>query len=452
MLAFGATFLLLPTKKLISVYLHTISILLVGTGYYLSYRYVQTEQESGMQEVILDDFAKLERHGFHFLSQVMLAVVVSCLLNFRGGLMRASLTAFSLPIVARLCGVPLEKLHVVHNFSSCFAMILICFYALNVVPHLLSILRQFEMRMKVSLQELGLVRTMIDLWNRLELPSLLALFWVVLCSTEIYVTYKGGTNHLILEENSYRHTGSAAWYIRCLLVFANCCKTPLSLLAFCSATAYFSWLTLFSTKLLLKSDGDDTNAVASMEVFNSGHAEAFTLLLLSVQTELIDRPPLERALLIVIILFIVFSSLLQSIFDILEPILLRISAAHLTDGWRHAKALSLSAALFILPIVMSTSIATLLPVDFWLMIIISSCVLTSVQTLGALAIYCLFLYDGWGRRAPWDRLDDYVFICRAVTRVLEFFVAVFVIAYGVYESIFGEWSWINSSVRIRFLL
>jgi len=60
----------------------------------------------------------------------------------------------------------------------------------------------------------------------------------------------------------------------------------------------------------------------------------------------------------------------------------------------------------------------------------------------------LFFYDGWGRGAPWDRLDDYIFVCRAITRVLEFLVAVFVIAYGIYESIFGEWSWINSSILL----
>lgn len=66
---FGLTFVALPVQQLISLYLHIVSVLLLGTAYYLSYHYVQDEQLK-QGEVFLDNFANLERHGFHFLSQV----------------------------------------------------------------------------------------------------------------------------------------------------------------------------------------------------------------------------------------------------------------------------------------------------------------------------------------------------------------------------------------------
>ena len=41
------------------------------------FRYVRLEQESAEPELQLDDFIKLERHGFHFLAQVRFVLSLS---------------------------------------------------------------------------------------------------------------------------------------------------------------------------------------------------------------------------------------------------------------------------------------------------------------------------------------------------------------------------------------
>lgn len=62
-------FFLLPLYKLVQVYFHIFSLLLFSVAHYLSARYVQLEQD-GDPDLKLDDFTKLERHGFHILAQV----------------------------------------------------------------------------------------------------------------------------------------------------------------------------------------------------------------------------------------------------------------------------------------------------------------------------------------------------------------------------------------------
>ena len=62
-------------------------------------------------------------------------------------------------------------------------------------------------------------------------------------------------------------------------------------------------------------------------------------------------------------------------------------------------------------------------------------------------VYTLFMYDSI-RSEPWENLDDIIYLARAVTRVMEFIVAVFVVLYGLKESLFGAWSWINSAILI----
>jgi len=62
--------LFLPTKRLLNVYANLTALTLLTLAHYMSTRYVQLELADGQNVVQLDEFVKLERHGFHFLAQV----------------------------------------------------------------------------------------------------------------------------------------------------------------------------------------------------------------------------------------------------------------------------------------------------------------------------------------------------------------------------------------------
>lgn len=62
-------------------------------------------------------------------------------------------------------------------------------------------------------------------------------------------------------------------------------------------------------------------------------------------------------------------------------------------------------------------------------------------------IYFLFMVELFCTD-PIDSLDEVIYWVNAISRVLEFMVALCVVAYGTWESLFGEWSWMGASVII----
>ncbi|PKK17529.1 early B-cell factor 4 [Columba livia] len=169
-----------------------------------------------------------------------------------------------------------------------------------------------------------------------------------------------------------------------------------------------------------------------------GVTEGVTLLLLALQTGLLDLQVLQRTFLLSIILFIVVTSTLQSMIEIADPIVLALGASRNRSLWKHFRGVSMCLFLLVFPCFMAYKIAHFFQLDFWLLILVSSCMLTSLQVLGTLFIYSLFMVER-AQAAPLERMDEIVYGVNAVSRVLEFLVAVCVVAYGAWESLFGEW-------------
>lgn len=67
--------------------------------------------------------------------------------------------------------------------------------------------------------------------------------------------------------------------------------------------------------------------------------------------------------------------------------------------------------------------------------------------LGTLFIYGLFVVELL-QATPLERMDEIIYGVTAVSRVLEFLVALCVVAYGSWESLVGEWSWVGVSVIV----
>ncbi|CAB1335696.1 unnamed protein product, partial [Coregonus sp. 'balchen'] len=97
-----------------------------------------------------------------------------------------------------------------------------------------------------------------------------------------------------------------------------------------------------------------------------------------------------------IILFVVITSTLQSMIEITDPIILALGASR------------------------------------------NSCMLTSLQVTGTLMIYSLFIGELFCTD-PIDSLDEIIY---------WFVVALCVVAYGTWESLYGEWSWMGASIII----
>ncbi|KAK3601387.1 hypothetical protein CHS0354_037703 [Potamilus streckersoni] len=437
-LLLAVTLAALPVERLVSFYMYIVSICFFGIAYYLSEIYVEAEKKAhwllkGDNEALfafIEDMDSIIRLGFILGLQCMIAALVAYLLNITDWT-KYTFLVFTAPVIARIAGLSVKDLSIVHNFATIYVILMVMFYILNNLGYAMDILKDGINQVVEAARIFGWIPVLMIFWQTVMLPVQLLTFWISLFSVQLYVYFSSDNNPIVQE-------GTMVVF---LAAIGDCCGTPISLFALCITISYTSYYILTLTKFYLQGfDG----LMEDNEVLR-GWTEGLTMLLIATQTGLLDLKPLQRAFLMSILLFIVASSLIQSMYEVTDPILLALSASHNKKIFKHVRALILCTFLWMCPLYMTYCICQYFSLDFWLMIIISSCVLTSVQVIGSLVIYTLFMYDSF-RMTPWESLDDIVYYTRASVRILEFVVALFVVCYGIKESFWGEWSWVNSSI------
>ena len=415
--------------------MYLISGILLFLAYQVSALYIEVENTPIPDDELVDSRNRTIVRVFFFLgSQCVIAAIVAYLMemtNWR----KFGLLIFTLPVLGRVCGIPVTELESLHNFCTLFTVIMSQLFLFVNFSTILDAFKDLINKGYILSQALGYIPLALTIWHTVLLPIQLLLFWIVLFTVQLYVYIYGDALPLSISQEG--------WMFVVLAAVGECCATPVSLFALCVTISYMSYYILSLTKLFLQGWQGYQADTESMR----GWTEGFTMMLIAVQTGLLDLKPLQRAFLMSILLFIVASSLIQSMYEMCDPILLALSAAHNKSICKHLRAILLFTFLWMFPLYMTYSICQYFNLDFWLLVIMSSCLLTSVQVVGSLTVYALFMYDSL-RTEPWDSLDDVIYYVRSTVRILEFVVAVFVVCYGLKESFFGEWSWINSSILL----
>ncbi|KAJ7411494.1 RING finger protein 145 [Pitangus sulphuratus] len=471
--------LTLPRQHLVQLYLYFLTALLLYAGHqisrlqseepistYLTYTmtleklpdYVRSELESGYEGPMYLEPLSMNR----FMTALVVVVILinvqeawedSCILPglfyaalkyFAGQLVVCTLcscvmktkqiwlfSAHMLPLLARLCLVPLETIVIINKFAMIFTGLEVLYFLASnlLVPYNLAKSAYRELVQVVEVY--GLLALGMSLWNQLVVPVLFMVFWLVLFALQIY---------------SYFSTrDQPASRERLLFLFltsiAECCSTPYSLLGLVFTVSFVALGVLTLCKFYLQG----YRAFMNDPAMNRGMTEGVTLLILAVQTGLIELQVVHRAFLLSIILFIVVASILQSMLEIADPIVLALGASRDKSLWKHFRAVSLCLFLLVFPAYMAYMICQFFHMDFWLLIIISSSILTSLQVLGTLFIYVLFMVEEF-RKEPVENMDDVIYYVNGTYRLLEFLVALCVVAYGVSETIFGEWTVMGSVI------
>ncbi|XP_030306365.1 RING finger protein 145 isoform X2 [Calypte anna] len=375
--------LVLPVPALVQLYLHLLTALLLAAGHTAARDYILQELRSSSQGTVYGDTAALGRATTLLAGQLCLWALCVLLLRSR----RPWLLGTPLvPVLARLGGVPPHALPPLHAVAAGLAGLQ---GVLVLGSHLLLPLRMAATATRELAQSLELSRLValgMSLWGQLSIPLLFLVFWLILFSLRLI-------------------------------------------------------------SLLAPSDSPPAPQGLLFLLLSRGVTEGVTLLLLALQTGLLDLQVLQRTFLLSIILFIVVTSTLQSMIEITDPILLALGASRNRSPWKHFRGVSMCLFLLLFPCFMAYKIAHLFHLDFWLLILVSSCMLTSLQVMGTLFIYTLFMVE-LVQEAPLERMDEIIYWVKAVSRVLEFLVALSVVGYGSWESLFGEWSWLGASVII----
>ncbi|XP_048059775.1 RING finger protein 145 [Megalobrama amblycephala] len=420
--------LLLPLGHIIQLYLHVLCALLLYMAHQIVRDYVRGEAQYGYDGALFLDSPALNRFVTALTSQIIISTLCAFLMRTR----RLWLfSAHLLPLLARVFSVPLDWLLTLSSVSMMITVAEVAVFLLvNLfVPYRLARATYREI-MEIEVTELyRLMAVGVSLWHGFAVPVLFSVFWFVLFGVQLITNF--GT------------TAQQGPLLYLLTSVSECCASPYSLLGLTFVVSYTALGLLSLCKFYL----GGFNALQNHNVMHRGVTEGVTLLLLALQTGLLDMAALQRCFLLFIILFIVLTSTLQSMSEITEPVVLGLGASRNRCVWKHLRGLSMCGFLLLFPGFMAYKISQFFNMDFWLLILVSSCMLTSLQVTGTLLIYSLFMVEVW-RGAALPGLDEIVYYVNGVCRVLEFAVAVCVVAYGAWESLWGEWSWMGASVII----
>nr|XP_054597844.1 RING finger protein 145 [Nothobranchius furzeri] len=424
--------LILPLRHIVTLYLHILAALLLYMGHQISKDYVREELQYGYEGAVYLDSLAFNRFVSAMTGQMILSTLCAFLMKTR----RVWLfSAHMLPLLARLLTAPPSTLLTVNTVSMGLTVAGIAVFLLAnlFVPYRLARAAYLELLHLEVIELYRLLAVGISLWNQFAVPVLFSVFWFVLFAVQLFSdTMSAGAA-----------TSHQGFLFLVLTSVSECCATPYSLLGLTFVVSYLALGLLNLCKFYLGGFA----AIQNENVMHRGVTEGVTLLLLALQTGLLDMQTLQRTFLLSIILFIVLTSTLQSMIEITDPVILALGASRNRSLWRHFRGLSMCLLLLIFPVFMAYKISQFFHMDFWLLILVSSCMLTSLQVTGTMLIYSLFMVELF-RSDPIESLDEVIYWVNSISRVLEFLVALCVVAYGTWESLFGEWSWMGASVII----
>ncbi|XP_042243879.1 RING finger protein 145 [Thunnus maccoyii] len=428
----NAVVLVLPLRHIVTLYLHILAALLLYMGHQISKDYVREELQYGYEGAVYLDSLAFNRFVSALTSQIILSTLCAFLMKTRKVFL---FSAHMLPLLARLCAAPHATLLTVNTFSMGLTGAGIAVFLLSnlFVPYRLARAAYSELLQLEVIELYRLLAVGISLWNQFAVPVLFSVFWFVLFIVQLCSDAMSGNA-------SAAHQGIMFFLLTSV---SECCATPYSLLGLTFVVSYLALGLLNLCKFYLGGYA----AIQNENVMHRGVTEGVTLLLLALQTGLLDMQALQRTFLLSIILFIVVTSTLQSMIEITDPVILALGASRNRSLWKHFRGLSMCLLLLVFPVFMAYKISQFFHMDFWLLILVSSCMLTSLQVTGTMLIYSLFMVELF-RSDPIESLDEVIYWVNAVSRVLEFVVALCVVAYGTWESLFGEWSWMGASVII----
>ncbi|KAM4810435.1 RING finger protein 145-like [Rhinophrynus dorsalis] len=425
-----AVLLMLPLRYLVKIYLYLLTALLLYVAHQTTRDFIRQELDSAFPEFVYKDPAALTGVITVLTGLVIVATLCSLLMRTRHAWLFSSPL---LPLLGRLAGLPLHNLPVLNSISISLTLLVVVNFMVSNLGEVLGLIRKGYQEIAQFLEVYRLVALGMSLWTHLAVPMLFFVFWLVLFSLHFF-------SFLSSKPGALGHQGLVFIFLNSV---AECCGTPYCLIGLTFTVSYLALGMLNLCKFYLL--GFD--AFQNGNVMHRGVTEGITLMLLALQTGLLDLQVLQRTFLLSIILFIVVTSTLQSMIEIADPIVLALGATRNRSPWKHLRGVSMCLFLLVFPCFMAYKISHFFHMDFWLLILVSSCMLTSLQVLGTLFIYALFMIELL-QESRVEKMDEIIYCVNAVSRVLEFLVAVCVVAYGTWESIFGEWSWMGVSVII----
>ncbi|CAL1673638.1 unnamed protein product [Lasius platythorax] len=249
-------------------------------------------------------------------------------------------------------------------------------------------------------------------WMRLNVPCVLRTFWMLRVGEQV-IQILG--NHYGEETFNY--------YVMVRTLLVNGCETLTAVLGMTSIISFIChYIGCFFQWVLLTEDEDEKSI---------GTVSAILFYILALQTGLTSLDREKRLIRLYRNFCLLFTAILHFVHNIVNPLLMSLSASHNPALHRHLRALAVCAFLIFFPVTLLIFLWSHFTVSTWLLAVSVFSIEVIVKVLVSLAIYSLFLIDAY-RSAFWEQFDDCVYIIRSFGNTVEF-------AFGIILFFNGFW-------------
>ncbi|KAG8570143.1 hypothetical protein GDO81_011114 [Engystomops pustulosus] len=288
--------------------------------------------------------------------------------------------------------------------------------------------------LKHMYQVYGLQVMLEDAWKKIHFPDVLRVFWLTRLATQaVFLVYMVRLSNANTGEDSYLQW-SEFWELVCHLIISGCDSTltVLGMSAVISSIAHYLGLGILAFIGSTEEEDKRLGFVAPVLFF-----------ILALQTGLSGLKPEERLIRLCRNMCLLLTAILHFIHGMTDPVLMSLSASHVSSFRRHFPVLLVSAFLFVLPILLSCVLWHYYALNTWLFAVTAFCVELCLKVIVSLTVYTLFMIDGH-YSVVWEKLDDYVYYVRSTGSIIEFIFGVIMFGNGAYTMMFESGSKIRA--------
>ncbi|KAF6216334.1 hypothetical protein GE061_000675 [Apolygus lucorum] len=321
---------------------------------------------------------------------------------------------FLTPSLLCLLPLPHQFLHHVPVFAAVLPLAMVKFVLWTSAFSIMDTISSTYSHYRMLIRDYGLTAVMESEWIRLNVPCVLRTFWIL---------------RLMEHTIAYQPVGLeiASILALCKSLLITGCETLTAVLGMTSIISYgCHYIGCFFQWVLLTDDEDDKSI---------GTVSAILFYILALQTGLTSLEPDKRFVRLCRNFCLLFTALLHFIHNIVNPLLMSLSASHNPSLHRHLRALIVCTFLIVYPVGLMAYLWSHHPMSTFLLAVSAFSVEVIIKVIVSLLIYALFLIDAY-RSTFWEKLDDYVYYIRAFGNTVEFCFGIFLFFNGAWILIF----------------
>uniref|UniRef100_A0A671TIX0 E3 ubiquitin-protein ligase RNF139 n=1 Tax=Sparus aurata TaxID=8175 RepID=A0A671TIX0_SPAAU len=280
----------------------------------------------------------------------------------------------------------------------------------------------------------GLQLLLEDTWKRIRFPDVLRVFWLTRVTAQALILVYVVRAVRRESGDGYLLSWDVFWDLTSNLIISGCDSTltVLGMSAVISSVAHYLGLSILAFIGSTEEEDKRLGFVAPVLFF-----------ILALQTGLSSLDPEERLVRLSRNMCLLLTAILHFIHGMTDPVLMSLSASHVSSVRRHLPVLLVSVALFVLPVVLSYALWHHYALNTWLFAVTAFCVELCLKVVVSLTVYGLFMADGFSN-VLWEKLDDYVYYVRSTGNIIEFLFGVIMFGNGAYTMMFESGSKIRA--------